>query len=378
MRIKEFFGKFLSPRLKYILFLFLATRIILIFIGFISINELKLHGCGKPASQDYSSHRIFSMWGVHDSGWYLQIAKTWYPDKSKDIIPTDHGEYSMFPLYPLLMRMISKLTGYPFIVGILLSNLFLILAAIFLFKLAELKYDSVVAKHSVCYLFLFPTSFIFSGVFSESLYLFLLLACFYYYEKGSYFLSGVTGFFLSLSRVLGVFSIIALSTDLILKSKSGLKPLNFKLIYLILIPVGLLLFMLMNKIYSGDYLMFARNAYWNGKFSNPFLNLWEGLSADFFTFNLLAWFTIIFLLVPAFFYKQIPLHYHLVILYSALVPLSFGLMSMPRMCMVAFPFYILLARLTKKYNADQYIVLSLALLQGCFAVFWFNAYGTII
>ena len=54
--MKEKFFRIFSPEIRYILLLFVVTRITLLCIGTISMNELTLHGCGKPTSKQIEEY----------------------------------------------------------------------------------------------------------------------------------------------------------------------------------------------------------------------------------------------------------------------------------------------------------------------------------
>ena len=93
-----------------------------------------------------------------------------------------------------------------------------------------------------------PAAFLFQAALTESLFLCLVLACFYYAECRKWLLVGVLGFFLALSRSVGFVVVVPLALVLLQQEirrpypravfncvKSGL--------WLLLVPAGWLSFM---------------------------------------------------------------------------------------------------------------------------------------
>ncbi|WP_269851356.1 hypothetical protein [Methanosarcina horonobensis] len=158
------------------------------------------------------------IWGVWDTGWYLDISQNGYTARPLDELISFQTNVVFFPLYPLLMRFLGSIIGNQYTAGVIISNFSLIVACIYLYKLVRLDSDESSAFRSVKYLLLFPISFILSGVFTESLYLALALMCFYYARTGKWQLAGIFGFFLSLTRSVGVLIVLPLLYE-------GLMPL---------------------------------------------------------------------------------------------------------------------------------------------------------
>ena len=138
--------------LKYILALFLSTRIALTIIGVTSRHYFELH---HRVAHDWvgSSYRWLDIWGQWDSGWYLQIAKTGYSTLIGGPGPTlGQANYGFFPLYPLIVKFFAFFTGHHFLVGLILSNLFLIGSAWLLFEIVRKNYGEETAYS--CFQFL--------------------------------------------------------------------------------------------------------------------------------------------------------------------------------------------------------------------------------
>ena len=360
--------------LKYILYLFFGTRIILTIIGVLSrilLDPYHKDGFGVQFGF-YPANLWLDIWGVWDAKWYLSIAANGYSPNPVGA----YADYAFFPLYPLLMRLFDFVINDIYISGIVISNIFLVISCIFLYNLVKLDTDRDTALRSVKYLFLFPTAYILSGVLTESLFLALALACFYYARKGNWFLVGLLGFLLSLTRSIGVVIIIPILYEY-LKSKS----VSRDIFYLLLIPLGLLLFMIYNYYLTGDFLAFVHIQWaWGRHLANPLKTIYIGLTSSDMTLFLLspAIFATISLSILVIFYNRIRLSYWIFGLCSLIIPLSTGLYSMPRYALVVFPFFILFAEITKENYIDTMFTIYLSLLQGCLMVFWCNAFYLVI
>lgn len=367
--------------LRYIFSLFLATRAVLVLIGLVSYAAVP-KGYGKQVA--WSSWPLLDMWGVWDSLWYMDIAQNGYSLVTKLADYPDQTNFPFFPLYPLLMRFISVFTsGDPFLAGLVISNGCLLIACYILYKLAELEWGSAIALRSVKYLFLFPVSFILSGVFTESLYLCISLLCFYLAKKRRWWLAGLCGGLLSATRTLGV--LIAIPLLLEYARSINFKPANIKRnsLFIGLVPLGLLAFSLYNFQATGDFLFFKTNqAAWDREILNPLVSFWQaasqGISEPSFKKLLeCAFFVGAFGLMSAF-YKKIGLSYWLFGMYSIWIPLSAGVASMPRFTLSIFPLFVALAALSQRKHWNLWLTVVLGGLQGALMVLWCTGHGLVI
>lgn len=362
--------------------MFFSTRIVLNIIGVLSRNLV-------PQGYSYQSNNVapwswLDVWGAWDTGWYLDISQNGYSTLQNQVNQTS---IAFFPLYPTLIKLVSSIVGNHYITGLLISNFCLIVACVYLYRLVKLDFNETNAGKSIKYLLIFPVSFILSGVFSESLYLALVLTCFYYARKGEWYLVGITGFFLSLTKSVGVLIIFPLLYEafipLLKENKSIISLKNLReiikpLFYLTLIPFGTISFMIYNYYLTGDFLAFMHaQAMWQRHLSNPLEVLINGFSGDIFT-AFEAAFTLLFILIFVVFYKKIRFSYWLFCIYSIFVPLSTGIMSMPRYILVIFPLYILFAEITKSRVSEDILTLVFCLFQGFLMLFWTNGYRLVM
>jgi Mannosyltransferase (PIG-V) len=111
-------------------------------------------------------HSPFGPLAAWDGVWYSRIALHGYL-----LVPDRQSDPAFFPLYPLLLKLVGA-TGLPLAVaGMLLSNL-LFLAALLAFEaLTAHLFDREFARRATVLLAVFPTTYVCSMIYPESLVL---------------------------------------------------------------------------------------------------------------------------------------------------------------------------------------------------------------
>lgn len=150
---------------------------------------------------------LFWSWANFDGVHYLIIAKEGYYQ----------FQQAFFPLYPLLIRLLGKLLGINLLLsGLIISNLSFLLVLILFWRLLRLgniwKIKAVEENRRwiIVFLLLFPTSFFFGSLYSESLFLALVMASFLSAKKSKWWLAGILGGLASAARLVGIFLLPAL------------------------------------------------------------------------------------------------------------------------------------------------------------------------
>ncbi|HEV2705804.1 MAG TPA: glycosyltransferase family 39 protein [Pyrinomonadaceae bacterium] len=193
---------------------------------------------------------------VADTVWYAGIARDGY--ERLPFADDRLHNWAFFPLYPLLIGYVSRLTGDIELTGVALSNAFFLVALVLLFRTARaFGFDDADARRTVFYVAAFPLSYFFSVPMTESLFLMLTVGSFYAAKRERWLLAGLLGAFASATRVTGVLLLPALAV-LYWETYRSFRPrLNF--LPLLLIPSGLLCFMYFLYKTTGNALAFRDN-----------------------------------------------------------------------------------------------------------------------
>lgn len=140
----------------------------------------------------------FSTW---DAIWYLKIAAHGY-----DPLLAHGNSAAFFPLYPLTIRAVHELVPVAGLAatGVAVSTLLFAGVCVLLFRLTLEHFDEGVARRTVVYLAVFPLAFVFSAVYTESLFLLFTLASFLMLERGRIWAASGFGALAILTRPVGL------------------------------------------------------------------------------------------------------------------------------------------------------------------------------
>jgi hypothetical protein len=129
-----------------------------------------------------------------DAIWYLRIAHDAY---------STSAEARFFPLYPLLIRVGSLLTGSPVIAGVLISMISLFVALELIRRLTELELGAAPARATISFIAFGPLAVFLSAVYSEALFLALSAGTFYAARRGRWAWVGILGGLAATTRIAG-------------------------------------------------------------------------------------------------------------------------------------------------------------------------------
>jgi hypothetical protein len=357
-----------------------------------------------------------------DAAWYLVIAHYGYrPQFGAFSAPRD----AFFPLYPLGVRALSAGGLAPVIAGVGLSIVAFMAALYGLHRLTALEVARLrdlggatiegreVARVVVLLTAVAPMAFYFSAIYSESLYLALSVGGFLCARRGRWATAAMLGALASATRSTGVVLIVpllllylygprddrqpehatgrrsgapaggrqrAIRSRIALGGLTGALRPRYRLrrdaLWLVLVPLGLLLYMAHLALAGGDPLApFHAEAVWKRHFAGPYGGVWDGAKAAFaglrqllsfqrrhlyYAFggaspfigaghNLLL-FSFLLLAIPMLVgvLRLLPLAYGVYVLAALALPLSYPvvsqpLMSLPRFLLVLFPLNMWLA-----------------------------------
>ena len=346
---------FLKSEFKLILLLFISWKTALFIIAFIAISYIPLAGKNFLGGgiEKYLSNPFLFAWANFDGEHYLSISQIGYRGL----------EQAFFPIYPMLMNILSKPFGgsieNSILMGLFISNIAFVLAMYFLYKLIKLDFPKEIAILTILLMLVFPTSFYFGAVYSESLFLLLSVLSFYFARKDRWVIASLFGIAASATRIFGMLLLGALFLEA-WQRKISLR----KYFWIIFIPAGLIIYMFYQWVTVSDPLAFYHLQKIVGPQHESGITLMPQVylryikmlfSVDianpiFQTIVLEFFVGILFFFLPIYGYlRKVRLSYLFFALTGFLLPTVQGsLSSVPRYVIVFFPSFLCLAILIKR------------------------------
>lgn len=322
---------------------------------------------------------LASSWMQWDSLHYQAIATTGYTFTG-EIWPN----IAFFPLYPLLMRAISPLiAGNTTIAALLISNLALLIALLLIFDLVARDFDRITAYRSILLLLCFPTAFYLAAGYTESLALMLAVAAVWAMRHQRWWLAGVAGFLLALTRVPGVMIAPVLACTYLQHQRWNWRALLRPQALAILLPaLGLASFMAYQwQAFGTPFASLLAQQNWNNGMAPPWIIPQKILRAldispewEMATLQLAVWASFIVLAAAALW--RLPLAYGLTTLLLLLPPfLANQRGSLIRHVLIGFPIFVVLALLAKQSWQHWLLYCLMLPLLAIFTLLFVNSFG---
>jgi hypothetical protein len=135
-------------------------------------------------------------WANFDGTHYIEMAQFGYQSNLTQVF---------FPFYPFLIRLVNFITQNRLWSGLIISHLSFIGFLYFFIKLGLLDYSKKTIRWALIFLILFPTSFFFFSLYTESLFLFLVAAVFYLSRQKKFWLASILVGLASITSLVGIF-----------------------------------------------------------------------------------------------------------------------------------------------------------------------------
>lgn len=330
----------------------------------------------------------------YDCGWYARLAALGYGSNSFFANYGSLPNWVFFPLYPLLVRAASLVLQQPAeFAGILLSSAlyagFVLVAADYL-RRTRPETDSYLW---VLFAMLFPFSFTFSAVYTESLFTLLMLGAVLALVRRRILLAAVLTALMCATRPTGVLMLPVLAVDRAWflwsnwNRSSRLEVLAQTLLPLAIAPLGLSIYMAVQYEVTGDALTFNHlQVLWGREWHGPLAYLIQGFAAadweqvlkpkELFSQSYDSAWATLGLLVTTWLLVQRRWTEAWLLGASILLPLSSGLHSLPRF-VATNPFFLFaafdLASRVRGRMGTAAIYGTLGALHGAVLVGWFIA-----
>jgi Gpi18-like mannosyltransferase len=374
--------------MKKVLIFFLVWFFVLNVVGYIAnVYEIDNYG-HDDETHGLTWHKVLiAEWLRWDSGFFHDIAgKGYHPEPGDgDYFFTSGVRTAFFPLYPAIIRYTGQVINADnstlYTIQRLVSIISIFIAVIFFYKLVRLDEDENVGLRSVMYLLLYPSAFFFLAGYSESLFLMLLVSSIYFSRKSNWLLAGVLGGLAVSSRFVGVLIILPLLYEYLDQRKFKWREIKVDILYLMLVFLGLGIYMLyLNKSF-GNPTMFVdiENSY--GKhmtlnifsvFIKNFMDFFKNPFAVQYIQHLHEYIAALLFFVSAIvsYFKLRKSYFIYAISYMLLILLMGNIGSFNRFVLLAFPVFILWAKLIKNEFAHQLLIFILASFLIVFTAFF--------
>ncbi len=201
----------------------LSSRILVVVVFIIS-SFLFTTSSEQVATQFSNPLPLVNLFYRYDSGFYITIARTGYP------IGYPAHDWAFFPLYPIVTKALShafiplsttnsmqltgllqsktalgltekmEITNALELSGFLVSNIAFFVSVYFFYKLTHKIISKRIALISTAFFSFWAGSVFYSAIYSEALFMALLLGTFYYLEEDKLTIAVLLGFLASFTR----------------------------------------------------------------------------------------------------------------------------------------------------------------------------------
>jgi hypothetical protein len=363
--------------------IFGLSRLMILLFSYLSVTFLPMHHLASPVNyivlkQCSNNLNCFLLsWWRSDAVHYVEVAYVGYVHH----MPLT----AFFPLFPLLIHGLGALLGgsimADYAAGIILANICFYGVLVLFYQLLYKDFGRTIAKYALIYLAFAPYGLFFFAGYTESLFLLLSLAVFFFLRRGNtldWWLAGLCGFLAALTRATGI--VLLVPFLVLFVQKFGMRTIfvpedwQQKLsasLSMALIPAGLLVYMLYLWITFGNPLVFhvEEAAIWQRYTAFPWVGVLDaikgiiGMDRHFYSRDVAdVTFTFVPLVALAIGWKRLPLHYSLfsvaMVLFVLCQPCEFeGLMSVPRYLLVIFPIFLIFALWSKSNRLTWQLVI---------------------
>jgi len=204
---------------------------------------------------------FFDLWSRWDSAYYIEIATQGY----------NHKNVAFYPFYPFLIRICNVITSNGHVSGLIIANISYVLAMVILFRYTKELFGKNIANNTIFAISIFPTSFFFSSVYSESTFLLVIVLSCYFFHKEKYFLASLFGALAASTRNPGIMLFPTFILSFLMKEYRNSYRNQLKIFYFFIILFGFGTYLYLQYIYVHNPFEFlkAQKIYWGSQLSWP-------------------------------------------------------------------------------------------------------------
>jgi Gpi18-like mannosyltransferase len=275
---------------------------------------------------------------------------------------------NFYPLYPLIAKALTIFPGIDGLLALLVvANVAAILSVLLLFKyVRQHDHGDEVALLTIAFLSFFPTSLFLSAGYAESLALLLILCCFMLLKREQFILAAAFAGLASATRPTGLVLLPVIIWELWCKFAGDQRRFfSYALLCSIIATSGLCLYMLyLWSAFGSPFVFITAHGEWeNGDGGIGHSVISALLLKGFFPLQLSVhylyprsfdvWFFLLFLTLILVHRKSLPSSLYLFALWVLMLPYltqtggTIRFLSMTRYILLAFPVFIVMAKLCK-------------------------------
>ena len=297
---------------------------------------------------------VFAIWQRWDALQYLKIAENGYT-----AVGDDRFLIVFFPFYPLLVSVFSFLTGNYLVAAFFVTAIASIALGLVFRELVKLDHSETIAQLSVLFLFIFPTSYFLHIPYTESLFLSLTIGAFLAARKRAWLIAGILGGLACMTRINGLVLLPALALE-VWQEHRETRTLSSKWFFILLIPAGFAVYLILNYVVAGDPLIFMtyQREHWYRYFRWPWEGIWETIKRvdnpktidAHMTGIQELFFVVVGLAALLIGWNKLRNSYRIWMLLNWLLFVSTSfVLSVPRYTLTLFPIFILMAIAARRY-----------------------------
>lgn len=318
---------------------------------------------------------LLNIWNKWDSPSYLDIAENGYRGFGDEM----WVRIAFLPFYPFLIWILTFVLKNYKLSALVVSNLAYVVACFYLYRLVLKRYDEGTAIRSVVFMSIFPTAYFFHAGYTESLFLALTIASFYYAGDNRWLIAGIFGMLASATRITGIFLFPALLIEYMFQNEYRIKRIRLNALYLFLILVGFAAYLVINYMTFDNPFAFldAQREYWHKTLSPPWKGLMQAYSYTRWKHAapayrlMIGWAELLFAIfgllctIWSFIRLRVSYGVYMLLTWVAATATSFVL-SVPRYSLSLFPIFILLALIARRTEIYYIITIVFLLFYGVF------------
>ena len=310
-----------------------------------------------------SWYRYLLRW---DSAWYATILNEGYKYDGNDLVQQSVNYY---PLYPLIAKALTIFVHTDGLLALLVvANVAAALSVLLLFKYVRQEHGDELALLTIAFVSFFPTSLFLSAGYTESLALLLILCCFMLLKREQFILAAAFAGLASVTRVTGLVLMPVIIWELWCKFGTDYRRfVSYAVFCSILATSGLCLYMFYLWIaFDSPFAFVTNHAAWEGGSGGIGHNFISALLlTGFLPFRVYTyplptgfdvWFFLLFLTLILVYRKWLPSSLYLFALGVLILPYltqtggPVKFRGMARYILLAFPVFIVMAKLCKNRN----------------------------